>query len=232
MSATPTRSPSCAPPSKRAALALRDGEPTEPGALPRPPAEARAGRLQLQRGDAAGRAAGRKPARRRRAAGRPSSSASSAPSTARPDRGRRPRLRQSLPLRRLVPAGAGAARRGRRGLGPAPTPVAGADPGRVRLRQPDRAAARRRRPPRRLRRLRSSACCEAVGHEVEREYYVNDAGGQVGRFAASIAARDDRRGAARGRLRRRLRRSSWPSGSPPRGSTRPTARRSAAAASS
>jgi arginyl-tRNA synthetase len=30
---------------------------------------------------------------------------------------------------------------------------------------------------------------QAVGHEVEREYYVNDAGGQVERFAASIAAR-------------------------------------------
>jgi arginyl-tRNA synthetase len=30
---------------------------------------------------------------------------------------------------------------------------------------------------------------EAVGHEVEREYYVNDAGAQIGRFAASIAAR-------------------------------------------
>jgi arginyl-tRNA synthetase len=30
---------------------------------------------------------------------------------------------------------------------------------------------------------------EAVGHEVEREYYVNDGGGQVERFAASIAAR-------------------------------------------
>jgi arginyl-tRNA synthetase len=29
---------------------------------------------------------------------------------------------------------------------------------------------------------------EAVGHEVQREYYVNDAGGQVQRFAASIAA--------------------------------------------
>jgi len=29
---------------------------------------------------------------------------------------------------------------------------------------------------------------EAVGHEVEREYYVNDAGGQVQRFAASIVA--------------------------------------------
>jgi arginyl-tRNA synthetase len=29
---------------------------------------------------------------------------------------------------------------------------------------------------------------EAVGHEVEREFYVNDAGGQVERFAASLAA--------------------------------------------
>ncbi|HXS33551.1 MAG TPA: arginine--tRNA ligase [Solirubrobacterales bacterium] len=30
---------------------------------------------------------------------------------------------------------------------------------------------------------------EAAGHEVEREFYVNDAGGQISRFAASIAAR-------------------------------------------
>jgi arginyl-tRNA synthetase len=30
---------------------------------------------------------------------------------------------------------------------------------------------------------------EAAGHEVEREFYVNDAGGQIDRFAASIAAR-------------------------------------------
>jgi arginyl-tRNA synthetase len=30
---------------------------------------------------------------------------------------------------------------------------------------------------------------EAVGHEVEREFYINDAGGQIDRFAASIAAR-------------------------------------------
>jgi arginyl-tRNA synthetase len=30
---------------------------------------------------------------------------------------------------------------------------------------------------------------EAVGHEVKREFYVNDAGGQVDRFAASIVAR-------------------------------------------
>src|SRR4029077_7264311 len=30
---------------------------------------------------------------------------------------------------------------------------------------------------------------EAVGHDVSREYYVNDGGGQVERFALSIAAR-------------------------------------------
>jgi arginyl-tRNA synthetase len=30
---------------------------------------------------------------------------------------------------------------------------------------------------------------EATGHEVQREFYVNDAGGQISRFAASIAAR-------------------------------------------
>ena len=30
---------------------------------------------------------------------------------------------------------------------------------------------------------------QAAGHEVEREYYVNDAGGQIDRFAESIAAR-------------------------------------------
>jgi len=33
------------------------------------------------------------------------------------------------------------------------------------------------------------AAIEAVGHEVQREFYVNDAGGQIERFAASIAAR-------------------------------------------
>ena len=70
-------------------------------------------------------------------------------------------------------------------------------------------------------------CCEAVGHEVEREYYVNDAGGQIERFADSIAARMTGERAARGRLRAASTSPSWPSGSPPRGSTPPTARRSA-----
>ena len=107
----------------------------------------------------------------------------------RADRGRRPRLRQPLPRRRLVPAGDGA-------------------PGRA----PARASARRRpsRPERILVEFVSAnptgplhvgggrhaaygdalvRLLEAVGHEVEREYYVNDGGGQVERFALSIAAR-------------------------------------------
>ena len=51
---------------------------------------------------------------------------------------------------------------------------------------------------------------QAAGHEVEREYYVNDAGSQIGRFADSIAARmrgeeppeDGYAGDVRGRDRR------------------------------
>ena len=142
---------------ERAARALRDGEPTEPEPIARPPAEARARRLQLQRGDAARRPARRQPARRRRA---PAGRARGEPRRrrrARPDRGRRPRLRQPLPRRRLVPARARRAGR-RREPRPGADRRAGADPGRVRLRQPDRPAARRRRPPRRLRRRSWRGC--------------------------------------------------------------------------
>ena len=89
-----------------AARALRDGEPTEPAPDPRAPAEARARRLQLQRGDAARRAAGRQPARRRRAAARRARGRLGAWRQPRADRGRRPGLRQPLPRRLLVPAGA------------------------------------------------------------------------------------------------------------------------------
>ena len=90
-------------------------------------------------------------------------------------------------------------------------------------------------------------CWSAVGHEVEREYYVNDGGGQIERFAALDRRPDDRRGAARGRLQRRLRRrarradrrrgdrSGRPRGGrPPRGSSwswRRSGRRSSASAS-
>ena len=48
---------------------------------------------------------------------------------------------------------------------------------RVRLRQPDRPADRGQRPPRRLRRRAARGCSSFAGHEVEREYYFNDAGG-------------------------------------------------------
>ena len=44
---------------------------------------------------------------------------------------------------------------------------------------------------------------EFAGHEVEREYYYNDAGAQMDRFRASVDARGAGRGAARGRLPRR-----------------------------
>ena len=46
---------------------------------------------------------------------------------------------------------------------------------------------------------------ELAGHDVEREYYYNDAGAQMERFRASVEADPARRGAARGRLSGRLR---------------------------
>ena len=46
---------------------------------------------------------------------------------------------------------------------------------------------------------------EFAGHPVTREYYINDRGGQIDRFAASIAARMTGRTAAGGRVRGRLR---------------------------
>ena len=63
-------------------------------------------------------------------------------------RGRRPRLPQPLPLRRLVPAGRWRAGRAGRAARPARRRRRGdrADHGRVRLRQPDRPADRRGRP--------------------------------------------------------------------------------------
>ena len=73
---------------------------------------------------------------------------------------------------------------------------------------------------------------EFAGHEVEREYYVNDYGTQVELFGRSIAAAMTGDDAARGRLPGRLRRASSPSGSRPRASIPPTSRRSPGAASS
>ena len=61
--------------------------------------------------------------------------------------------------------------------------------GGVREREPDRAAARRPRAQRRARRRASPVCSMPAGWIVEREYYFNDAGGQMDRFGASVEAR-------------------------------------------
>ena len=90
-------------------------------------------------------------------------------------------------------------------LGPAPTDVAGTDPGRVRLRQPDRPAARRRRPPRRLRR-RAGAPARG-GRPRGRPRVLRQRRRRPGRALRALdRGPDDRRRAARGRLQRRLRR--------------------------
>ena len=60
--------------------------------------------------------------------------------------------------------------------------------GRVRERQPDRAAPRRPRAQRRAR-GRAGPRARGAGWSVEREYYFNDAGGQMDRFGASVEAR-------------------------------------------
>ena len=109
---------------------------------------------------------------------------------ARARRGRRPGLPQPVPRRRLVRRRARA-----RARAPATASARGgapsrrADPRRVRLRQPDRAAApppAAATPPTAT---RSRGCSTFAGHEVEREYYVNDAGAQVRRLGESIRAR-------------------------------------------
>ena len=176
-------------------------------AVPGPPAEAGAGRLQLQRGDAAGGAAGRKPARRRRHASAPSSSASSAAEGS---------------VERIEVAGPGfvnlfladawyrraMARLGAAGesLGPAPDST-----------RPS-ASWSSSSPPTRPGRCTSaaaatpptatpwSACWRRSATRSSASSTSTTRGGQVERFAASIAAAMTRRRAARGRLRGRLRR--------------------------
>ena len=150
----------------------------------------------------------------------------------RADRGRRAGLRQPLPLRRLVPAGdARASAESGEGLGPAPVASPRADPGRVRLRQPDRAAARRRRPPRRLRgRARPPA---QGGRPRGRARVLRQRRRRAGAALRRLARRrDGRRRVARGRLRAASTSPSWPSGSRPTGSTLRTPTRSGGAASS
>ena len=159
------------------------------GALARPPAEAGAGRLQLQRGDAAGR--------RRWATTR-------APSPSACGRSWSASLGESGSLERIEVAGPGfvnlflsdawyrralaALVAAGEALGPAPT----ASPERVLV----EFVSANPTGPLHVGGGRHAAygdalvrLLEAVGHEAEREYYVNDAGGQITRFADSIAAR-------------------------------------------
>ena len=71
----------------------------------------------------------------------------------------------------------------------------------------------------------------AIGHEVEREYYINDAGLPDHQLRPLDRRPDEGRGDPRGRLQGRLRGRAGRRRSPPRGSTPTTCRRSATAAS-
>jgi len=73
---------------------------------------------------------------------------------------------------------------GRSGAG-----AAAQDDGGVRQREPDRPDARGARPRRRDRRPRWRTCSTGRGTNVVREFYVNDAGGQVFRLAHAVYAR-------------------------------------------
>ena len=91
-------------------------------------------------------------------------------------------------------------------LGPAPT----ASPERILVEfvsaNPTGPAARRRRPPRRLRRRPRPPPARRSGTRSSASTTSTTRGGQIERFASSIAARMTGERAARGRLRRRLRR--------------------------
>ena len=87
---------------------------------------------------------------------------------------------------------------------------------RVRLREPDRAAARRPRPPGRARRRDLARCSTHAGWKVTREFYYNDGGVQIdepraeraGAHRASSPAQTRRD--SRGRLSRRVHRARSP----------------------
>ena len=157
------------------------------GAFAGPPAQVGAGGLQLECGDAPGGSAGRSAARCRRP----------------PPRRARARPRRHRQCRQGRGGGPGfvnlflsdawyrraLARLGEAGdaLGPPPA----ADPKRILL----EFVSANPTGPLHVGGGRHAAygdslvrLLEAVGHEVEREYYVNDGGGQVARFAASLAA--------------------------------------------
>ena len=77
---------------------------------------------------------------------------------------------------------------------------------RVRLRQPDRPGAHRRHPVGGGRRRARPAARVQRRRRSRREYYFNDAGAQIDRFARSLLAAAHGPPDARGRLRRRLHR--------------------------
>ena len=81
-----------------------------------------------------------------------------------------------------------------------------ADQPRVRLGQPDRPDPHRRRPLGGRRRRARPHPRRPPGAEVTREYYFNDHGAQIDRFARSLLAARQRRADAGGRLRRRVHR--------------------------
>ena len=176
-----------------AASSLRDGaERRRLAADPGAPAEARVRRLLDQRGDAAGAGA------RASSRGGPPRSSPSSSAGAWRGRSRRSRSRaraSSTSSSRMTGTGARPASSPRR----ATTSAAGgsaeatrADQRRVRLGQPDRpvtaAEGRRAAFGDSIARI-----LEFTGHPVTREYYVNDRGRQIDRFAASIARPDEGR---------------------------------------
>ena len=102
--------------------------------------------------------------------------------------GRRPRIPQRAPRGRgrRCP---GEGHRGR-GRGVRPQRLAGRalDQRRVRLREPDRAAAHRPHPLGGARRRDRAPARRAAARRWRREFYINDAGAQMERFAGSIVA--------------------------------------------
>ena len=138
----------------------------------------------------------------RRAARRPSSRRCWARSSSGP---RSPaRVSEPVPLRRLAPARARGGARGRRGVRRRRRGRGRADPGRVRIREPDRPAGRGERAPRRVRRC-ARADPRAPRPLGLREYYFNDAG-QPDPAARRVGAGSGaRRGRSGGRLSGRVR---------------------------
>ena len=101
---------------------------------------------------------------------------------------RRPGLRQPLPSRRVVRVGARgrSSRRRRVRRRPAPSRGSASRSRWCRRTRPARSPSRPRGTARTA--TRSRACSSSRAHEVEREYYYNDAGAQMDRFRASVEA--------------------------------------------